>query len=348
MGKPEPGASMVNAFATPVAVVSGMGVSLPREIVASGDLNAKLGLRAGWIERNCGVRLRHVASGDETQESMGAAAARAALNDAGLDGREVDLLLFGAAVGRQPIPATAPLIKQCLGLSASPFPAYDVNSTCLSALTAMDLAAMHISAGRAKNVLVVTSEIASRALPWTTDPRTAALFGDGAAALVIGAANAKPAAYALGPFLMETYSEGYGHCELRAGGTRYDFHREREEFTANSLFQMKGPALYQLVSQTAPGFIRRLLDLAGWRQSDVDLVVPHQASPHALAHIIKRCGFGADRVIDLVAELGNQVAASLPIALFKAREAGRIEAGMRVLLIGSSAGVSLGGAAMVT
>ena len=324
-----------------------MGICLPRNLVASRDLDAEHGLRAGWIERNCGVRSRYVASVDETQEAMGAAAARAALTDAEIAGDAIDLLLFAAAVGRQPIPATAPLIKHELGLAARAFPAYDVNATCLSALTAMDLAALHIQTGRAKTVLVVASEIASRALPWKTDPRTAGLFSDGAAALVISAAEAPQAKCALGAFHMETYSEGYTHCELRAGGTRYDFHREPAEFAANSLFAMRGAALYQLTSQAAPGFIARLLEKAGWKQSEVDLVVPHQASPHALTHIVRRCGFAAERVVDLAAEMGNHAAASLPITLFKAREAGRLETGMKVLLLGTSAGVSLGGAAMV-
>jgi|CXWL01.1.fsa_nt_gi 3-oxoacyl-[acyl-carrier-protein] synthase-3 len=330
---------------TPIPVLSGLGAFFPRSIISSRTMDEKLGLKPGWIERNCGVRQRHVCSPDETQEAMGVAAARAALADANVNGSDIDLLLFAAAVGRQPIPATAPLIKQELGLAAHTFPAYDVNATCLSALVAMDLASMHIRAGRARNVLIVASEIASRALPWKTDPRTAGLFGDGAAALVISAS--RPGAPQFGAFQMETYSEGYTYCELRAGGTRYDFHEQREEFAANSWFDMQGAGLYRLSSQEAPGFIARLLDQAGWKQSEVDLVVPHQASPHALAHIIKRCGFAADRVIDLVAEIGNQVAASLPIALFKAREMGRLEPGMRVLLLGTSAGISLGGAALV-
>lgn len=324
-----------------------MGVCLPETIVESRQLEAELGLRPGWLERNCGVRTRHVAGVGETQEAMGEAAARAALADAGISGGQIDLLLFAASVGRQPIPATAPLIKQRLGLSAHRFPAYDINSTCLSTLTAMDIAAMHVATGRARNVLVVTSEIASRALPWKSDPRTAGLFGDGAAALVIRASSAPTPAYALGSFLMETYAEGYGFCELPAGGTRLDFHREPEAFAANAEFQMKGSSLYQLTSKAAPGFIARLLDTTGWTHADVDIVVPHQASPHALAHIVKRCGFQADRVVNYAAEIGNQVAASLPITLFKARQSGRLESGMKVLLLGTSAGVSLGGASMV-
>jgi 3-oxoacyl-[acyl-carrier-protein] synthase-3 len=326
--------------------MSGLGVYLPRNVVASHELDAKLGLRAGWLERNCGVAKRHVVSSDETQEFMAAAAARAALADAKIDAHDIDLLLFGAAVGRQPIPATAPLIKQELGLTGVRFPAYDVNATCLSALVALDIAAMHIMAGRANRVLVVTSEIASRALPWETDPRTAGLFGDGAAAFVVSKGDGDDA-YRIGAVHMETYAEGYDFCELRAGGTRYDFHREQDSFAANSFFEMRGASLYRLSSEAAPAFIARLLDKTGWRQGDVDLVVPHQASPHALAHIIKRCGFAADRVVDFVSDIGNQVAASWPIAFHKAREAGRVQPGMKVLVLGTSAGVSLGGAAMV-
>lgn len=328
------------------AALGGLGIYLPRNVTSSRDLDAKLGLRPGWLERNCGVRQRHVASRDETQEFMGAEAARAALHDAQVDGRSLDLLLFAAAVGRQPIPATAPLIKQELGLEDEPFPAYDINATCLSALVAMDVAAMQISAGRAKTVLVVASEIASRALPWETDPRTAGLFGDGAAAFVVRAGD-ETSPLQIGATHMETYPAGYDFCELRAGGTRFDFQTEREAFAANAEFEMRGHALYKLSSEVAPGFIERLLEKAGWRKGDVDLVIPHQASPHALAHISKRCGFQADMVVDFVADIGNQVAASWPIAFYKAREQQRIESGMKLLIIGTSAGVSLGGAAMV-
>ena len=335
---------MVHALSTPF--IAGLGVYLPHRIAVSRELDSQYGLSPGWIERNCGVRQRHIASSDETQERMGADAARAALADAGVEVNELDLVLFAAAVGRQPIPATAPLIKRELGLSANHCPAYDVNATCLSALVALDVAALHIAAGRAENILIVTSEIASRALPWTTDPRTAGLFGDGAAALLVRAGGGV-APYRLGAAHMETYAEGYEYCELRAGGTRYDFHAEHDAFAANAWFDMKGAQLYRLSSEAAPDFITRLLDKAGWRQDEVDLVVPHQASPHALAHIIKRCGFPAERVVDFVAEIGNQVAASWPIALHKARGQGRLQRGMKVLLLGTSAGVSLGGAALV-
>lgn len=330
-------------------VISGMGVALPAQLTASAEIDRRLGKPEGWLERTCGVASRHVAAPEETQERLGAAAARAALDAAGLSLDEIGLMLFGAAVGRQPIPATAPLIKRELGGARFAFPAYDVNATCLSALVAMDLAGLHLAAGRSRHVLVVTSEIASRALPWHDAPETAGLFGDGAAAFVLSAAGeGRAGSPRFGGFHMETFAEGYEACTLASGGTGIDYHADPEGFARSAYFRMDGKALYRVTAGALPGFIDRLLRQAGLRREDIDLVVPHQASPHALAHIIRRGGFSPDRVFDRVRTIGNQVAASIPVALNLAAQEGRLQPGQRVLLIGTSAGVSLGGAILET
>lgn len=337
---------------SPRARVSGLGAGLPARKVSSAELDRKHGWAEGNLERLCGVRERCHVSGEETQESLGVRAAVAALADAGIGFGEVDLLLFAAAVGRQPIPATAPLIKRelqrALQVPPSPFAAFDVNATCLGALVAMDQAAQAIALGRARHVLVVSSEIASRALPWQSHPATAGLFGDGAAALVMSATTDGRKGFSFGPFRMETYEEGYDICALGSGGTRFDYHAQPVEFAAHSLFAMDGPALYRLSAREFPGFLDRLLDEAGLTQSQIDLVIPHQASPHALAHLSRRCGFAPGKVWDRVAVMGNQVAASLPLALQSAREAGALAPGMNVLMLGTSAGVSFGGAVLRT
>ncbi len=330
-------------------VVSGMGMALPSRLVSSAEIDRRLGKPEGWLERACGVAARPVAGPGDTQEGMGAAAARTALAEAGLTLDDLDLILFGASVGRQPIPATAPLIKRELGGAHLAFPAYDVNATCLSALVALDMASLQIASGRARHVLVVTSEIASRALPWADAPETAGLFGDGAAAFILSApGHLQEAGLRFGGFHMETFAEGYDACTLASGGTGIDFHADPAAFARNAWFRMDGRALYRITAAALPGFLDRLLGRSGLTRREIDLVVPHQASPHALAHIIRRGGFGADRVIDRVRTLGNQVAASLPVALNLARTEGRILPGMRILLIGTSAGVSLAGAILET
>ena len=346
------------AIANPIttARLSGLAHHLPEQIVESAELDARYEKPASWLERLCGVAARSVASETDTQESMAVKAASAAIEDAGIDPETIDLLLFGAAVGRQPIPATAPLIKRELGLSHLAFPAYDVNATCLSALVAMDMAQMKIALQRARTVLVVTSEIASRALPWDTDPKTAGLFGDGAAAMVLTTTNAMPPSspqpgsgglgLRLRHFQMETYAEAYDCCALASGGTRFDFHQDPGAFADNAYFRMDGPELFGLTATKLPDFLDRLLDGLGWTRQDVDLIIPHQASPLALAHMARRSGFARDRLFNQVSRTGNLVAASLPVALSCARMEGRIQPGMKILMIGTSAGVSLAGAGL--
>ncbi len=327
--------------------ILGTGVSLPKAILASSDWDGANGKPDGWLADTCGVAVRNIACGEaETQEKMALKAAVDALDDAQLAPEDLDLILFGAAVGRQPIPATAPLIKGLLGIQDTCVAAFDVNATCLSALVAMDLADMHIKTGRAQRVLVVSSEIASRGLPWADDPATAGLFGDGAGAIVLGGSEA-PDGLALVDFAMETWPEGYEYCQLGAGGTRFDFADEPAEFSRHSVFRMDGHKLFKLSRKRLPDFVDWLLARSGWRVEDIDLVVPHQASPLALEHMIRRCGFAADRVVNTVRETGNLIAASLPITLDTARKAGRIGVGSKVLMIGTSAGVSVAGMTLV-
>ena len=326
------------------AALLGTGARAGGKALPSAEIDARLGKPAGWLESASGVITRPVIAEGETQESLAVDAARLALTDAGLEPGDIDLLLFASAVGRQPIPSTATLIKRELGLTGCAAPAFDINATCLSAVAAMEVAALYIAAGRARHVLIVASEIATRALPWADDPATAALFGDGAAALILGPAQAS--GLHLRDVSLETWAEGYDFCALPAGGTRYDLHTNRDAFEANAFFRMDGHALFKLTRTKLPGFIDRLLARAGWRQDEVDLVIPHQASPLALEHMIRKCGFARDRVVSTVQQTGNLVAASIPMTLDTARREGRVARGSKVLLIGTSAGVSIGGATL--
>lgn len=325
--------------------IIGTASCLPAREVTSAEIDARLGREAGWLESVCGVAIRRHAAKDEDQIAMAVTASRRALEAAGLDAGELDLILFAAAVGYQPIPATAPLIKRELGGTHAGCPAYDINATCLGALVALDLAGLHIRAGRARNVLVVSSEIASRALPWKEAPATAGLFGDGAAAVIVSERSGQ-AGLRLGNFAMETWVEGYEYCTLGAGGTRFDFNEDRADFEANAYFRMDGHRLFKLTRHRIAGFIAGLLASAGWQPEDVDLVIPHQASPLALQHMARSCGFLPQQIVDTVRETGNLVAASLPTTLDLALRTGRISPGARLLMIGTSAGVSVAGATL--
>lgn len=329
---------------TPLQVgITGTGHALPCKVVTSAELDGELRLDPGELERQTGVRARRFCT-DESQIDLAVTAAKAAINHAAIDPTEIDLILSGAGVPYQSIPATAPLIMRSLGLPDGGAEAFDVNATCLSFVSALGLAAGRIALGQSRVALVVSSEVASRALPWDTAPDTAALFGDGAGAAILQASD--PGRGAIHAQLMRTYPSGYEASALVSGGTRIDYHTDPDAFAANALFQMNGSALFKLTHRHFPGFVTELLDRAGWALTDVDLVVPHQASPRALDHMIAATGLGTDRVVTTARDLGNQIAASIPVALDIAHRDGRIAPGSRVLLLGTSAGVSFGGVAL--
>lgn len=320
--------------------IAGTGRALPVEIASSEALDLRHGLPQGTIRGLTGVAQRAIAQG-ESQIDLATTAALAALQDADVAATEISLIIGASAVPYQPIPATAPLVMARLGIADGQAAAFDVNSTCLSFLTGFETAARMIERGGA--ALVFSSELASRALPWAKAPEIAGLFGDGAAAAVLRPATG---ASRVAACLMRTYPSAYQACGIGAGGTRFDFTAEEQAFRDHALFSMDGKELFRLAARHFSTFVSDLLDRAGWQHQDVDLVVPHQASPAALAHMIRQTGFAPTRVVDIAADFGNQIAASIPFTLDLARHEGRVKPGMRVLFLGTSAGVSFGGLAL--
>lgn len=321
--------------------ILGSGSTVPETCLTSDMLDARHGLSPGWLYRRSGVARRYVCDA-ESQVDLAVHAALQAISEAGITPDEIGLVVFAAAVAYQSIPATAPLIQARLGIKDGTCMAFDVNSTCLSFLTALDVASRMTGSRKA---LVVASEVASRGLPWEEDPATAALFGDGAAAVVISIDDNDAGVLAV---RMETYPSAYEACQLAAGGTRFDYHADRGNFDRNSRFRMDGEALFKLTVRHFEPFLDRLLKEAGWRRDEVELVVPHQASPGALAHLAKRCGFASDIVVNIVRDYGNQIAASLPTALhFGRKDFAAHRTGLKTLMLGTSAGVSLGGMALI-
>lgn len=325
--------------------ILGSGHIVPGAPVASATLDARLGLLPGTLESVTGVRSRHFSCG-ESQIDLSRAAALRALDDANLAPSDVDLVVSAAGIPYQTLPSTAPLIQRALGIADGQAAAFDVNSTCLSFMTGLETAFRAVQSGQSDVALVIAADLASRALPWEKQPDVAALFGDGAAAVVVGRCPTGDQGVRISATMMRTYPSAYEACEIAAGGTRFDFHADFESFAAHTLFRMDGKALFRITRRHFNGFVDALLARAGWSKADVDVVVPHQASPHALAHLASHVGFDAAKLIDITRTYGNQIAASLPTALDVARKTQRIGSGARVLLLGTSAGVSFGGMAL--
>ena len=329
-------------LSTPLPLqILGTGCYLPRRILHSDELDAGWGRPAGTTAREVGVTQRHVGAPDETSSFMAAQAARNALADARLQPEDVDLIVSACAVMEQAIPCLGAQVQRALGLGASGIPAFDINATCLSFVAALDAVASLLATGRYRRVLVVSSELPSAGLN-PDDPATAALFGDGAAAAVVQRTPDGEASALLASHFV-TYGEGSEHCQIRGGGTRAHAQKDHPDLRRASWFEMDGRATYRLAARHFPAFLDTLLERAGTPLNELACVVPHQASGPALGHLSRSLGVPGERLVHTLAHLGNQVAASIPTALHHALRDGRARRGECIALLGTGAGLSLGG-----
>lgn len=317
--------------------IAGWGAYRPRGVVTSADLDRRHGHPEGWTEAEFGIAARHVAAADETTSMMAAEAARAALHRAGWGEALPDVIIGGCGVMEQPIPSTAVLVQDRLGLGRSGVPCFDVNQTCLSFVAALDVAATGIAAGRWKRALVFASDIASAGL----DPavaKTRSIFGDGAAAIAIEAAQDGTRGV-LG-FASVTHGTHNALAQLRAGGTRLRVGEGYEALVAGSYFEMDAFGIFKAAAKALPGVIDRALADAGVAREDLACVICHQASAPGVEHVQRMFAPASGRVVNLFATHGNQIAASIPTVLAHALETGKAKAGDTILLLGTAAGVS--------
>ncbi len=323
------------------------GVSAPEQVVASAELDARLGLPPGTIEARTGVARRGVEPVRNAAE-VSAEAAHAALRAAGLALTDLDAVICANASPDQAMPCNAALLHRELGLAR--IPAFDVGASCLSFLMALDLAASLIAGGRYRRILLTSCDLASRALD-ASDPDSYGLFGDGAAAAILegdcegGSSDARNNAGLLA-VRFETWSEAAHACEIPGCGSRLPPARHPGDYGTVATFRMDGKRLYRAAAEHFDRFVDELLDEAGLGLDAIDRVVPHQASRLGMQHIFKRLGVSRERIEDIFADHGNQVSASLPSALHHALASGRLRSGDTALLIGTAAGVTLGGAVL--
>lgn len=319
----------------------GSGHAVPQQRLSSAALDLRLGLASGSVEQIGGIRSRAFAEAGDSAASLAAVAARRALEAAGLDAAQLDCVVAASGTMDQGLPCNAALIHRELGLGSSGIPAFDINASCLGFIAALDQLSWPLAAGHYQRILLVCADIASCGLDWQ-QLESAAIFGDGAAAVVLGPPGSGQDMRILASKL-RTYSEGAALCEIPAGGSRHHPSRVGQAFLPLTHFAMQGKAVYRLASTHLPGFLDELLAEGGLTREQIDWVIPHHASRLAMEHLSRRLGFAAHKVVDIFAEHGNQVAASLPTALDIALRDGRIQAGQRLLLLGSGAGLSLGG-----
>lgn len=322
--------------------ILGVGHYLPEQVITNEELAAMVNRSSDWIERTTGVVERRRVT-HETTADMAASAANQALRAAGIGRADVGLLISAAAGRQQTIPCTAAFIHQQLALPATAF-AFDVDATCLGFLVALTVAATMLEQGQCRYAVIVSSEVASGTIDYA-QPESAVLFGDAAAAAVLTTTpDGSASEILLSRF--NTHSEDVRLAQIRGGGTLH--HPNFESTTAEmNLFQMRGSEIFKSATRHMQSFLDDFFASIPWRREDVDRVIPHQASRMATRQLTKRYGFRPDQVAQNIALRGNCIAASLPLMLSEAVQAGHVQRGQRLLLVGTGAGLTLGAIALV-
>lgn len=306
------------------------------------ELDRKLGLKEGASFKATGIRSRAIST-TESAATLAAAACRAALENTGLGWDDVDALVAASATMDQALPYNAAMIHAELGLGAHRTTTFDVGASCMSFIAALDVCSALISVERFRRVMIVSSDVSTFTAN-RSDLKVGGLFGDGAAACLLEAVGPDEPSGILAT-LSITLSDGVDYCQIPSGGSR--FHRRTTDSNASAFFQMTPKPLYGLVAKELPGFVARLLSDAGVTMQEIDLVVPHQASPLALKHVIRTLDIDPAKMVDISEDHGNQVGASLPTALHYGLSRNSLPRGAKILLLGSGAGVTIGGTVLV-
>jgi 3-oxoacyl-[acyl-carrier-protein] synthase-3 len=315
------------------SVVIGTGSALPRTVVSNAELAARVDTTDEWIVERTGIRQRHVAQADETTATLATAASRAALEAAGVDARDVDLIVLATATPDQTFPATATIVQHALGCHGGT--AFDVAAVCSGFLYALGVADSMLRTGMAQRALVIGSETFSRILDWE-DRTTCVLFGDGAGAIVLEGQESD-----------EKTGRGILATRLHADGRHNELlYVDGGPSTTGTVgkLRMKGREVFRHAVVNLAEVMQETLAVVGLTSADVDWVVPHQANARILDATARKLGLAAERVVVTVDQHANTSAASVPLALDTAVRDGRIKQGDLLVLEAMGGGFTWGAA----
>ncbi|HHB90596.1 MAG TPA: ketoacyl-ACP synthase III [Anaerolineae bacterium] len=322
------------------AHIVGWGKAVPERVVTNDELAQIVDTSDEWIRTRTGIRQRHIAVDPaETTATLGAKAARAALEVANLPSTKVDMIICATSSPEHIFPATACIIQDLIG--ATNAGAFDLSAACSGFVYALGMAKGLIVSGQAENVLVVGAETLSRIVDWS-DRNTCVLFGDGAGAVLVQARSVPG-----GILSTEMGCDGSGAelLTLPAGGSKLPATLETVA-SGQHFIKMNGRAVFRFATRVMADATRKVLDRAGLSVDDVDLVIPHQANQRIIQASMRQLGLSEDKVFVNLQNYGNTSTASIPIALTEAIEQGRIQPGDTLVMVGFGAGLTWAGAAI--
>jgi 3-oxoacyl-[acyl-carrier-protein] synthase-3 len=306
----------------PRPAILSVASEVPGATVTTAELAERLGVSEDWIVSRTGIRARPVAAPDERLSEFAARAGVAALNRAGVDPAEIDLVLVATLTQDELMPNAAPVVAHAVGADRAG--AIDLGAACTGFLSGLSLGAAQIETGRAERVLLIGADFTTRIVDWD-DKRTAPLFGDGVGAVVLGPAAGEVGA--IGPIILGADGSG-------APAIHID-HSDRK-------LRMDGPEVYRHAVARMGEATVTAVESAGLALEDIDLFVYHQANGRILRALAEKLQLPSERVVDVIENLGNSSAATLPLGLAAAEREGRLWPGARVLLSAFGAGFTWG------
>ncbi|MHB1323060.1 MAG: beta-ketoacyl-ACP synthase III [Coriobacteriia bacterium] len=317
------------------ATITGIGAYLPERRLTNIDLEALVETSDEWISTRTGIRERRVAADHETTASLGAEAARAALDDAGLTAEELDLIVLGTSSPDHLFPSTASLLQEAIGARC---PAVDALAACTSFVYGLHYATAAIESGRANRVLVVGADVLTRHVDFT-DRTTCVLFGDGAGAAVLEASD-EPGVLGID---LGTEGGAADVLSIPAGGSAAPATPERLA-AGDQYIHMNGTEVFRFAVRVVPETTRRALRASGLSVGDLTWLIPHQANQRIIDAAAERLGMDPDRVFSNIEVTGNTSAASIPLALNDLYTDGQLRHGDLIALVGFGAGLTWGAA----
>jgi len=312
--------------------ITGLGCKVPDRVVTNDELSQHVDTSDEWIIERTGIRERRIAAPEEALSDLALPAARAALEQAGLEGKDIDLIIVATVTPDMAFPSTAALVADQLG--ATDAAAYDLSAGCTGFMYALAQGYGMLAGGLAKRALVIGGDVLSKILDWS-DRSTLVLFGDGAGAVVLeGAAEQGFLGFELG-------ADGGGGTSLWLPGSGSRAFEDPERFV-----KMNGREVFKFATRILVQSAEDLLARCEVTIDDVDLYIPHQANVRIIEHATRKLGVPSDRVVINVDRYGNTSSGSIPLALADALADGRLRPGRLVLMTGMGAGLTWGSALM--
>jgi len=315
---------------TQYAKVIGTGGYLPAEIRSNEHISETVDTTDSWIFERTGIRNRRIAAEHETTSSMAEIAARQAIEMAGIDANDIDLIVVATGTPENIYPGTGCVLQHRLGIKKGV--AFDIQAACSGSIFGLDIANNYIKSGAAKTVLVVGTEINSRITDWS-DRGTCILFGDGAGAVLLQASDEQ------GVLSTHIHSDGQYEDLLNCPNPQAQGKKD-----ASGYISMRGNEVFKVAVNTLGRIVDETLAANNMQKSDIDWLVPHQANIRIIAGTAKKLKMSMDHVVVTVEEQGNTSSASVLLAFNEAVRDGRIQRGQIVLLEAFGAGFTWGSA----